>query len=236
MRAPTSRRRAGAGGAGRVVVVLGQALGASVRLHHAVAPSRHSSAQPGRVHPPTLLAPPRPAPAPPQGLNNLAVIYTQQGRAQEALQLLQAAVMAAPTYAEAHNNLGVLQVGARPPFPASRRLAPGCLLLLLCTGSRSWGVWRALSNSRQQAGPLHEQRRAVPPEPQCRPARPPALRPPPPARPPPAARPRLRSATWAPCTTRSPRTGAAWSWIRPTATRVGAEDGWMGGQWPAGWG
>ena len=49
-----------------------------------------------------------------QGLNNLAVIYTQQGRAQEALQLLQAAVMAAPTYAEAHNNLGVLQVPAPP--------------------------------------------------------------------------------------------------------------------------
>ncbi len=47
-----------------------------------------------------------------QGLNNLAVVYTQQGRAQEALQLLQAAVMAAPDYAEAHNNLGVLQVGA----------------------------------------------------------------------------------------------------------------------------
>jgi Flp pilus assembly protein TadD len=43
-------------------------------------------------------------------LNNLAVVYTQQGRAQEALQLLQAAVMAAPTYAEAYNNLGVLQV------------------------------------------------------------------------------------------------------------------------------
>ena len=38
-------------------------------------------------------------------------MYTQQGRAQEALQLLQAAVMAAPDYAEAHNNLGVLQVG-----------------------------------------------------------------------------------------------------------------------------
>lgn len=46
-----------------------------------------------------------------QGLNNLAVVYTQQGRAQDALQLLHAAVMAAPAYAEAHNNLGVLQVG-----------------------------------------------------------------------------------------------------------------------------
>ena len=45
-----------------------------------------------------------------QGLNNLAVVYTQQGRAQDALQMLHAAVMAAPTYAEAHNNLGVLQV------------------------------------------------------------------------------------------------------------------------------
>jgi tetratricopeptide (TPR) repeat protein len=50
---------------------------------------------------------------PSQGLNNLAVVYTQQGRAQEALQLLQAAVMAAPTYAEAYNNLGVLQVRGR---------------------------------------------------------------------------------------------------------------------------
>ena len=56
-----------------------------------------------------------------QGLNNLAVIYTQQGRAQEALQLLQAAVMAAPTYAEAHNNLGVLQV--RPLLVASATAA-----------------------------------------------------------------------------------------------------------------
>ena len=56
-----------------------------------------------------------------QGLNNLAVIYTQQGRAQEALQLLQAAVMAAPTYAEAHNNLGVLQV---------RPLLGGCASML----------------------------------------------------------------------------------------------------------
>ncbi len=48
-----------------------------------------------------------------QGLNNLAVIYTQQGRAQEALHLLQAAIMAAPGYAEAHNNLGVLQASGR---------------------------------------------------------------------------------------------------------------------------
>ena len=57
---------------------------------------------------------PRILPCPLQGLNNLAVVYTQQGRAQEALQLLQAAVMAAPDYAEAHNNRGVLQVrGAR---------------------------------------------------------------------------------------------------------------------------
>lgn len=48
----------------------------------------------------------------PQGLNNLAVIYTQQGRAQEALNLLQAALLAAPDYAEAWNNKGVLQVRA----------------------------------------------------------------------------------------------------------------------------
>ncbi len=50
----------------------------------------------------------------PQGLNNLAVIFTAQGRAQDALQMLQAAIAAAPDYAEAYNNLGVLQreVGA----------------------------------------------------------------------------------------------------------------------------
>lgn len=35
-----------------------------------------------------------------QGLNNLAVIYTSQGRAQEALQTLQAATLADPNYAE----------------------------------------------------------------------------------------------------------------------------------------
>lgn len=35
-----------------------------------------------------------------QGLNNLAVIYTSQGRAQEALQTLQAANLADPSYAE----------------------------------------------------------------------------------------------------------------------------------------
>ena len=45
----------------------------------------------------------------PQGLNNLAVILTAQGRAAEAGQMLQAAIAAAPGYAEAHNNLGVLQ-------------------------------------------------------------------------------------------------------------------------------
>ena len=50
----------------------------------------------------------------PQGLNNLAVILTAQGRAAEAAQMLQAAIAAAPDYAEAYNNLGVLQreVGA----------------------------------------------------------------------------------------------------------------------------
>jgi hypothetical protein len=44
----------------------------------------------------------------------MGVIYTAQGRAQEALTLLTAAITACPTYAEAHNNLGVLQrdVGA----------------------------------------------------------------------------------------------------------------------------
>ena len=47
-------------------------------------------------------------------MNNLAVIFTAQGRAQDALQMLQAAIAAAPDYAEAYNNLGVLQreVGA----------------------------------------------------------------------------------------------------------------------------
>lgn len=37
----------------------------------------------------------------PQALNNLAAIYTGQGRAQEALQLLQAAIGASPQYAGA---------------------------------------------------------------------------------------------------------------------------------------
>jgi protein O-GlcNAc transferase len=49
-----------------------------------------------------------------QGLNNLAVVYTSQGRAAEAMRTLQAAIVAAPRYAEVYNNLGVLQrdVGA----------------------------------------------------------------------------------------------------------------------------
>lgn len=53
----------------------------------------------------------------------MAVVYTQQGRAQEGLQMLQAAVMAAPGYAEAFNNLGVLQrdVGAVHDAIASYR-------------------------------------------------------------------------------------------------------------------
>lgn len=51
-----------------------------------------------------------------------------QGRAQEALTLLTAAIVASPTYAEAHNNLGVLQrdVGAIPEvgaMPSQRDLA-----------------------------------------------------------------------------------------------------------------
>lgn len=44
-----------------------------------------------------------------QALNNLGVLYTSQGRAGEAIALLQAAVAAAPLYAEAWNNLGVAQ-------------------------------------------------------------------------------------------------------------------------------
>ena len=44
-----------------------------------------------------------------------------QGRAKEAMQLLQAAVTIAPGYAEAWNNLGVLQrdVGLVPVRPSS---------------------------------------------------------------------------------------------------------------------
>lgn len=44
------------------------------------------------------------------------MVYTSQGKAREALALLQAAIQACPTYAEAYNNLGVLQrdVGAIP--------------------------------------------------------------------------------------------------------------------------
>eukprot|EP00889_Picochlorum_renovo_P005677 jgi/Picre1/32707/NNA_008052.t1 len=45
----------------------------------------------------------------PQGLNNVAVMYTQQGKASMAFNVLQAAIMADQTYAEAWNNLGVLQ-------------------------------------------------------------------------------------------------------------------------------
>lgn len=45
----------------------------------------------------------------PQALNNLAVMYTQQGKIHQALNLLRAALLSQPTYAEAHNNLGVLQ-------------------------------------------------------------------------------------------------------------------------------
>lgn len=37
------------------------------------------------------------------------MVYTAEGRAQEAMALLQAAVSACPTYAEAYNNVGVLQ-------------------------------------------------------------------------------------------------------------------------------
>lgn len=53
-------------------------------------------------------------PPPLQSLNNLGVVYTSQGHAQEALTLLTAAIQACPTYSEAYNNLGVLQrdVGA----------------------------------------------------------------------------------------------------------------------------
>lgn len=66
----------------------------------------------------------------PQSLNNLAVIYTSQGRAGEATALLQAATQACPSYAEAWNNLGVLQrdIGAITDAIASyehaARLAP----------------------------------------------------------------------------------------------------------------
>lgn len=65
----------------------------------------------------------------PQGLNNLAVVFTAQGRAQDALQMLQAAIAAAPDYAEAYNNLGVLQreVGAIQVSPA----APLCKISLI---------------------------------------------------------------------------------------------------------
>ena len=87
-------------------------------------------------HPPTPHSHPPTHPPHPQGLNNLAVVYTQQGRAQEALQLLQAALMAAPAYAEAHNNLGVLQrdVGAVGDAVASYERC-----LALDPGSRNAG-------------------------------------------------------------------------------------------------
>ncbi len=48
----------------------------------------------------------------PQGLNNLAVVYTARGQSEEALQLLLSALSLAPEYAEAWNNIGVLQVAS----------------------------------------------------------------------------------------------------------------------------
>lgn len=50
-----------------------------------------------------------PRTCPPQSLNNLAVMYTSQGRSGEAAAMLQAATAAVPAYAEAWNNLGVVQ-------------------------------------------------------------------------------------------------------------------------------
>jgi tetratricopeptide (TPR) repeat protein len=58
------------------------------------------------------------------------VVLTSQGKAGEALALLQAAITASPTYAEAYNNLGVLQrdVGAIPDaltsYERALQLAP----------------------------------------------------------------------------------------------------------------
>lgn len=60
-----------------------------------------------------------------QGLNNLAVIYTSQGRAQEALQTLQAATLADPNYAEVWRCLyGFLFL-----FIIPSRSVPGCIIL-----------------------------------------------------------------------------------------------------------
>ena len=81
-----------------------QPWAASACSRHLTLPHRASLTRPASAAPFAL-------PPPLQGLNNLAVVYTQQGRAQDALGLLQAALLAAPAYAEAHNNLGVLQVG-----------------------------------------------------------------------------------------------------------------------------
>jgi tetratricopeptide (TPR) repeat protein len=56
---------------------------------------------------------------------NLAVVATEQGRADEAIQLLQEAVRLRPDYAPAHNNLGVLhgQAGRWPEAEAASRRA-----------------------------------------------------------------------------------------------------------------
>jgi tetratricopeptide (TPR) repeat protein len=65
-----------------------------------------------------------------QALNNLGVLYTSQGRAGEAIALLQAAVTAAPLYAEAWNNLGVAQrdigdvAGSITSYERAAALAP----------------------------------------------------------------------------------------------------------------
>lgn len=65
------------------------------------------------------------------------MVLTSQGKAGEALSLLQAAISALPDYAEAHNNFGVLQrdVGAIPDALASYERA-----LALVPDSRNAGV------------------------------------------------------------------------------------------------
>jgi Tfp pilus assembly protein PilF len=67
-------------------------------------------------------------------------VLTSQGKAGEALALLQAAIAASPSYAEAHNNLGVLQrdVGAISDALASYERALSLAPDSQNAGERPW--------------------------------------------------------------------------------------------------
>ncbi|KAL6528949.1 hypothetical protein OROMI_028835 [Orobanche minor] len=47
---------------------------------------------------------------PTQSLNNLGVVYTVQGKTDAAASMIEKAIIANPTYAEAYTNLGLLKM------------------------------------------------------------------------------------------------------------------------------